>query len=233
MTRKLTTEEFIKKSKQIHGDKFDYSLTIFNGYRGKINLICKRHGEFTQDASYHLSNNGYGDCPKCVLEDADSYWKDHEDKFLKDNYKKYGPKFCSEKLKRSFLATKIRASKLNVARKQTKRPHHDSISPIQVSNMLKNSKCRGFEFNMTLDEVYNKIIEQDYKCALSGIKIVFSRNIKENTASLDRIDSAKGYTVDNTQLVHKEYNRMKTDFQEDELFEMCKNIYLNLRDKYE
>jgi hypothetical protein len=231
--KKLTTQEFIEKSKQIYGDKFDYSQTVFNGYRGKVKLICKKHGEFIQDASYHLTNNGRAGCTKCVHESDATSWKQDEDDFLKKYYQTKGLKFCSEKLNRSIFSTKVRASRLNVSKKITKRPRHNSINPIQVSNMIKNAECRGFKFEMTLDDVYDKIIKQNYKCALSGLKIAFSKNIKENTASLDRIDSTKGYTVDNTQLVHKEYNRMKTDFQEDELFEMCKNVYLNLKNKYE
>lgn len=39
MARKLTNEEFIKKSKKIHGDKYDYSLVDFKNVRGKVKLI--------------------------------------------------------------------------------------------------------------------------------------------------------------------------------------------------
>lgn len=39
MARKLTSEEFIKKSKEIHGDKYDYSLVEFKNVRGRIKLI--------------------------------------------------------------------------------------------------------------------------------------------------------------------------------------------------
>jgi hypothetical protein len=38
-TKKLTTEEFISKSKEIHGDKYDYSLVDFKNVRGKIKII--------------------------------------------------------------------------------------------------------------------------------------------------------------------------------------------------
>jgi len=39
MARRLTSEEFIKKSKEIHGDKYDYSLVDFKNVRSKIKLI--------------------------------------------------------------------------------------------------------------------------------------------------------------------------------------------------
>ncbi len=37
--KKMTKEEFIQKSKEIHGDKYDYSLVDFKNVRGKVKLI--------------------------------------------------------------------------------------------------------------------------------------------------------------------------------------------------
>jgi len=48
------TKDFIKKARIIHGDKYDYSKTIFTGYRNKIIIICPTHGEFFQLASSHV-----------------------------------------------------------------------------------------------------------------------------------------------------------------------------------
>lgn len=62
---KLTTEEFIEKSKYIHGDKYDYSLVEYKGVSYKVKIICQEHGEFEQRASAHSSGQG---CPECKLE---------------------------------------------------------------------------------------------------------------------------------------------------------------------
>ena len=57
MSKKLTTEEFIEKAIAIHGDKYDYSLVKYNGYRSKIKIICKKCGKiFEQLVSNHLVN---------------------------------------------------------------------------------------------------------------------------------------------------------------------------------
>ena len=61
--RKSTTEEFIKKAKAIHGNKYDYSKVEY----GKNNMelvciICPKHGEFWQKPFSHLSGRG---CPVC------------------------------------------------------------------------------------------------------------------------------------------------------------------------
>ena len=60
--KKLTTEEFIKKARAVHGDKYDYSKVEYVGNKAKVCIICKEHGEFWQQASNHLKGAG---CPKC------------------------------------------------------------------------------------------------------------------------------------------------------------------------
>lgn len=60
--KKLTTEEFIEKAKQIHGDKYDYSKVDYQGYNELITIICPIHGEFKQIAKYHLEGKG---CKLC------------------------------------------------------------------------------------------------------------------------------------------------------------------------
>lgn len=60
--RKLTTEEYIEKAKKVHGDKYDYSNTIYVSTRENVNIICPEHGVFSQNPKVHL--NGVG-CPKC------------------------------------------------------------------------------------------------------------------------------------------------------------------------
>ena len=58
------TEEFVKKAKIIHGDKYDYSFVNYTSSKDKVTIICKKHGEFNQIAGTHLSGGG---CPKCIL----------------------------------------------------------------------------------------------------------------------------------------------------------------------
>lgn len=63
-SRKLTTEKFIEKACKVHGNKYDYSKVNLDKLDedGKITIICKKHGEFTQKFSNHLFGQG---CPKC------------------------------------------------------------------------------------------------------------------------------------------------------------------------
>lgn len=60
--RTHTTEEFITKSKEVHGDKYDYSLVKYENNRIPVTIICPKHGEFQQIPKDHLRGHG---CPRC------------------------------------------------------------------------------------------------------------------------------------------------------------------------
>ncbi len=61
--KKLTTEEFVERSKSIHGDLYDYTQTIYVNNMTKVKIICKEHGLFWQRPNSH-SSSGDG-CPQC------------------------------------------------------------------------------------------------------------------------------------------------------------------------
>ena len=59
---KHTTESFIEKAREVHGDKYDYSKVEYVNNKTKVCIICPEHGEFWQTPDKHLQNRG---CPKC------------------------------------------------------------------------------------------------------------------------------------------------------------------------
>ena len=59
----LKTDEFVKKARKIHGDKYDYSKVECNGWYSYVTIICPEHGEFVQRAEAHLRGSG---CSKCA-----------------------------------------------------------------------------------------------------------------------------------------------------------------------
>ena len=61
--QRLTKEDFIRHSRERHGDKYDYSQVIYVSSRQKVTIICKRHGAFGQDANNHVMGSG---CPMCA-----------------------------------------------------------------------------------------------------------------------------------------------------------------------
>ena len=61
---KQTTQDFIEKARNIHGDKYDYSCTEYKGARYNVDIRCKIHGIFTQMATNHLGGKGCKECSK-------------------------------------------------------------------------------------------------------------------------------------------------------------------------
>lgn len=59
---RYTTNSYIQAAKKTHGDKFDYSKTIYVNSKTPIIIICKRHGEFTINPSEHLAGKGCKFC---------------------------------------------------------------------------------------------------------------------------------------------------------------------------
>ena len=61
-----TKEEFIKKAREVHGDKYEYSKVEYVNGSTKVCIICNKpnHGEFEQRPADHIKGNG---CPKCNL----------------------------------------------------------------------------------------------------------------------------------------------------------------------
>lgn len=62
-TRKIGIDEFIRRAREIHGNKYDYSKVEYINARTKICIICPKHGEFWMTPGKHLQR-GQG-CPKC------------------------------------------------------------------------------------------------------------------------------------------------------------------------
>lgn len=60
----LSQEAFIKKAQEVHGDKYDYSKSVYIKGTDKIEIICPVHGSFYQQAASHLRGTN---CNKCQL----------------------------------------------------------------------------------------------------------------------------------------------------------------------
>lgn len=61
---KPTIEEFIKRAKKVHGNKYNYSLVEYKNSHSHVSIICEKHGVFRQSPTNHISNRR--GCPKCT-----------------------------------------------------------------------------------------------------------------------------------------------------------------------
>lgn len=65
--RRKTTEYFIERSKSIHGDRYDYSKSVYVNNSTNVEILCKEHGAFFQQPVAHYNGSG---CTACVKRDV-------------------------------------------------------------------------------------------------------------------------------------------------------------------
>lgn len=85
------------------------------------------------------------------------------------------------------------------------------------------AKKRNIPFKISIKETFELFEKQNHLCSILRIPLFFERN--NITASLDRIDSSRGYMEDNIQWVHKVINVMKNKLSNMELINISKYIY--------
>jgi hypothetical protein len=100
---------------------------------------------------------------------------------------------------------------------------HEQISGRFWAILKCSAYSRNLSFDLTIEDVWNLFEAQERKCMLTGMDICLSED-NENTASLDRIDSSKGYCVENIQWVHKTVNKMKMDLRQEEFVRWCQLV---------
>lgn len=101
---------------------------------------------------------------------------------------------------------------------------HGEISASMWKQIRGCGSARDLEFSITIEEIWDLFLKQGRRCALSGLELEFgSSNVKNRptTASLDRINSSKGYVIENVQWLHKDVNRMKTDLDQIRFVDLC------------
>lgn len=108
---------------------------------------------------------------------------------------------------------------------------YKEISKAYWTNIVLGAKQRNIEFDITIEYTWKLFEQQNRKCKLSNLDLSFvssyemKSGIKRGTASLDRIDSSKGYVEGNVQWVHKDVNKMKQSFTQERLIELCSRIF--------
>lgn len=102
------------------------------------------------------------------------------------------------------------------------------IPKTYFSHLKKDAKKRNLPMEISIEYLWKLFLKQKRKCVLSGEEICFGtwapvkrKSFREQTASLDRIDSSRGYVKGNIQWVHKDINIMKNVFDTKTFLRYC------------
>lgn len=96
---------------------------------------------------------------------------------------------------------------------------YEELTGVFLGSCEYNAKKRGYEWSVTPEYLWDIWEKQNRKCAYTGMEL--SHGVD---ASLDRIDNSIGYVEGNIQWIHRDINRMKSDFDESYFIEMCKKV---------
>lgn len=105
-------EDFIRRTIEKFGDKFDLSNIEYVNMSTKTKIVCKKHGEITIVPSWFLEYK-HG-CPKCAKESSVKLLKENKEenqkKIIESNMKKYGVpySFQAEEVKEKIKDTMIK-----------------------------------------------------------------------------------------------------------------------------
>jgi hypothetical protein len=100
---------------------------------------------------------------------------------------------------------------------------YGDISRTFWRNIEGSGKTRKIPVSITIEDGWNLFLKQKRKCALTGVDIGFF-GCFSNSASLDRIDATKGYSIDNVQWVHKDVNYAKQSLNNNDFIELCRSV---------
>lgn len=98
---------------------------------------------------------------------------------------------------------------------------HGEISSARWSSIRSGAKERNLDFGISIEHAWNLFLAQGRRCVFTGERLTFD---KPATASLDRIDSRRGYVFGNLQWVHREVNRAKSNRTDQEFIDLCRKV---------
>ena len=91
--RSATTEIFITRAKEIHGDRYSYERVVYTNNHTPVIIHCSKHGDFEQIPNGHL--DGKHGCPKCGAEStAASRLRGSLDEFIRQATIVHGTRYC-------------------------------------------------------------------------------------------------------------------------------------------
>ena len=131
-------------------------------------------------------------------------------------------------LRKNYAEESLRLGKVCKACSNSKvdnshRGWHRGIRVSWFNKFKTGAELRAIEWTLTLDEIADIYEKQNRKCALTDDDIAFPEvgHPQKANASIDRIDSTKGYCYNNVQLVTRHVNMMKQSYDQEYFVNTC------------
>lgn len=127
--KRMTIEEFIEKARNVHGNKYDYSLVEYINNETKVKIICPEHGIFEQTPNSHLRHK----CFRCSA-----------DKFLSNTIEfiKKANNIHDNKYNYSLVDYKVANKKIKIIC-----PEHGIFEQMPYSHLKGKGCCKCFAKN--------------------------------------------------------------------------------------
>ena len=171
-----TTKKFIEDSKKIHGNKYDYSKTIYReNSKTPVLIFCRKHKQFSQTPADHLKGAG---CPHCWEERRGSFTLKSEDQFIKDAEKTHGKRYDYSQAGYINSANKVNIiCDIHGMFSQNSQGHINGYGcpKCGISKRAEKARSSTSEFIKKAKKIHGDIYDYslaDYKSANSDIKII-------------------------------------------------------------
>ena len=145
-------------------------------------------------------------------------------------YRRYFPncdKYTYDKIKQCKICNRIKSYDRMINRTLEQKINKlITTAKASAKKRLNRGRKEAGVITITIDDVLRILQKQKYKCVYTGVKLSWEYN-NPYKASIDRIDSSKGYTPDNIQIVSFIVNQAKSNLDDKTFLKMVKQIYNN------
>lgn len=188
------TEEFIKKSRKIHGNKYNYNEVNYHNCKSPVTIICPNHGPFHQIPNGHLNGNG---CLECVRDSQTS----NTEEFIQKSVKLHGNKYDYSKVDYQGALNKVTINcSIHGDFDQTPNDHlrgcgcpncFESKGERHIATIL-NSNNIQFVRQKTFNECRGKLNPLRFDFFLSDLNVLIEYDGVQHTKPIDFWGGEKG-----------------------------------------
>lgn len=117
---------------------------------------------------------------------------------------------------------------LNRGKRHSAYKGYQGLSGVFFGKYKYDAKRRKLSFNLTPKYIWDLLVKQNHQCHFTGRQLTLPSITGDSfTASLDRIDSTKGYIKGNVQWTHHDINIAKQRLTNEAFVQLCKEVALH------